>query len=98
MTQRTFQLMEAARALSIPERLDLIHAVSKSVAEDCRGVPASSDFWIGRSLDESAKEQGISAVQDISSLSGSFWPEEETTDAFLEFLAEQRRADRLETV
>ena len=98
MTQRTFQVIEAARALSVPERLELIHAVSKSVADDCRSLSASSDFWVGRSLEESATEQGVSVVQDISSLAGSFWPEEETTDAFLDFLAEQRLADRLESV
>src|SRR5262245_27900239 len=97
MTQRAYQIMEVARSLSVPERLELIQAVSKSVAEDCTNKAPQPEFWVVRPLKETIPERAIPVVQDVSALAGSFWPEEETTEEFLGFLAEQRLADRLAT-
>ena len=97
MTQRVRQVLESARSLSVPERLELIQEVSKSVAADCGSQAAASDFWVRRPHQETRMEQARPVIRDLSSLSGSFWPKEETTQEFLDFLAEQRLADRLES-
>ena len=63
-------------------------------------IPAKSDrgslwdlsgsFWRGTSLAELAIYQRVSPIVDIASLSGDFWPEDESVDEFIEAIGRWR--------
>lgn len=57
------------------------------------GSPVS-DFWRHKSLDELIAEQGVQPIDDFEGFLdeiGGVWPEEESIDEFLAWLAELRR-------
>jgi hypothetical protein len=49
-----------------------------------------SDFWKGKSVEELAREQGVTPIQSLDELAGS-WPEEDSVDDFLALIREVRR-------
>jgi len=50
-------------------------------------------FWTGLSVVELAKVQGVSPVDDANELWGDFWPEDESLEAFVNALYEDRRQE-----
>lgn len=53
-----------------------------------------ADFWRHKSLDELIAEQGVQPINDFQGFLdeiGDVWPEEESVDEFLAWLAETRR-------
>lgn len=54
----------------------------------------TTDFWRPKSLDELAAEQGVQPIEDFQRFLdeiGDVWPEEESTEEFIAWLAETRR-------
>jgi hypothetical protein len=51
---------------------------------------ADSEFWRAKSVDELARDQGVTPLRDANDLSGD-WPDEDSIDEFLGFLREVRR-------
>lgn len=52
----------------------------------------SQDFWAGKSLEQLRHLQRPMAVSALQEFAVDFWPEDESTDEFLSFLAEQRHS------
>jgi hypothetical protein len=56
--------------------------------------PAAPGFWGHKGLDELATEQGVHAIEDFQRFLdeiGDVWPDEESVDEFIAWLAETRR-------
>jgi hypothetical protein len=86
MTTRVEQLLEVAEQLSQSEKLELIQALSQSLLryyqpEEIERIPSHV--------------QRTAPVADLASLAADFWPEDETADDVNDFIAQQRREDRL---
>ena len=52
--------------------------------------PGGSEFWVGKSVEELASEQGIGSVKKLAELAID-WPQEESVDEFLALVREVRR-------
>jgi hypothetical protein len=48
-------------------------------------------FRESASLDQLIAEQGVTPIQDIDELAGDFWPEDESSDDFINWLREEHR-------
>lgn len=106
MTTEVHDILEAARALPPLEQLEVMQGLAQSLAQSLASssipVPsaletASSTFWQQKSLAEIAHEQPtpiFHGASDLRRFSMPDWPTDETTDDLLEFLHDQRRADR----
>lgn len=56
--------------------------------------PNSPSFWRHKNLDELIAEQAVRPIEDFQRFLdeiGDFWPEEESADEFIAWLAEMRR-------
>lgn len=94
MTTRLQEVIDAARSLSPLQQLEVMQAISQSLAQDYPHALRSAAFWDSRSIEETGGEQQVQTVTDISSLAVDFWPDEESADDLLGFMAAERRADR----
>ena len=50
----------------------------------------TEDFWSCRSLEELARGQGVQPVDDLTKLAADFWPDEESADDLIDFVARER--------
>ena len=55
-------------------------------------VAESQGFWAGKPLEQLRSRQKPMTVASLQDFAVDFWPEDESTDDFLSFLAEQRQA------
>ncbi len=88
------QVVDAARALSSRDKLELLAIISHDLQQAYALVDASAAFWAPRSLDEITQAQMAPAVTDIHDLAVDFWPDDETADDINQFVASQRQIDR----
>ncbi len=95
MTPQLQQVIAAARTLSPHDKLALLEVISRDLQQAYAVGEEGQAFWSPRSIDEVAQTQAAPAVTDISMLAVDFWPEDESADEFNQFVAGQRRADRL---
>ncbi len=51
------------------------------------------DFWKGATLAELANMQAVHPVRSLDDLWGTFWPENESVDAFIDSIRQWRRRD-----
>ena len=51
--------------------------------------PDNSEFWRGKSVEESAREQGVRPIRDLDDLAAE-WPEGESVDDFLALIRRSR--------
>jgi hypothetical protein len=94
MSTKMKSLIKAVRGLSPTEQLELIRAVTQFLDTSCRQEPLG-DFWKPKSIEEIADIQEKPAVSDLTKLAGDFWPKDESSDAFIDFVYTQRQEDRL---
>lgn len=94
MSRRLNSLMGAVRELSTSEQLELIRAVTELLDITC-GQDQFADFLTPKSIDEITQAHATPPVSDLSELAGDFWPEEESSDAFIDYIYKQRQEDRL---
>lgn len=94
MSTRLNSLIRAVRDLSTSEQLQLIRAVTELLDISC-GQDQSADLLKPKSIDEITQARGTPPVSDLSELAGDFWPEDESSDAFIDYIYKQRQEDRL---
>jgi len=88
-------LIEAVRGLSPTEQLELIRSVTQFLDTSCRQKEPSGDFWKLKSIEEIAGTHEKPSASDLAELAGDFWPEDESSDAFIDYVYTQRQEDRL---
>ncbi len=95
MTPDAQAILAAARALPAHEQLEVLQGLVQSLARTYPPLEdISSAFWKQRSLDDLAREQHISAVSNVQALAMPDWPADETADAIMAYVREQRSLDR----
>jgi hypothetical protein len=87
-------LIEAAQELSPLEQLDLIRALSHALQRSYLHTLSGDEFWKPKTLAEHIETQQVHSVADIASLRADFWPEDESADALITYIYDQRNEDR----
>ncbi len=59
--------------------------------DDAESEDSTSTFYAHNSVEELARQQGVGPVTDVSVLVGDFWPEDESSEEFIETLANWRK-------
>ena len=95
MNTKLQTLIEAAQELSPLEQLNLISVISQSLYHNYRQTQPAADFWEPPTLEQLVQAQQTRPITDIASLGGSFWPEDESADDFIEYIYQQRHEDRM---
>ena len=93
MSPQLRAIISKAKGLSPEEQIELINAISQSLQNK---LPEAKEFWQSRSLQELYKKQPVQVFQNIDDFASDFWPKEESTDEFIEFIWKQRHEDLLE--
>lgn len=92
MTTRVEDILEAARSLPPQEQLEVLKGLTQSLADAFSPLAtASAQFWSRRSIDDLAREQHVPVVNDVAVLAMPDWPEDESVDELIEYVARQRR-------
>lgn len=89
-TSRVRSIIEQLQELTPIELITLMQAI-------CQQLGETFSPFRSKTLDELRLEQGRKVVQDVSELQADFWPEEETTEEFEQYLAEERAEYRGDT-
>ncbi|MGC8494252.1 MAG: hypothetical protein ACP5SH_21210 [Syntrophobacteraceae bacterium] len=63
----------------------LIRVVTELPDISC-GQDQFADFLTPKSIDEITQARGMPPVSDLSELAGDFWPENESSDAFIDYI------------
>jgi hypothetical protein len=88
-------VLSAAHALPKDKQIELLRRLLDSLTSGPDGLDAASlRFWAPRSLEDLAAERGTPIVADIRALALPDWPADESADEVIEYLREQRHADR----
>lgn len=88
-------ILAAVHRLPPQEQQVVLRRLAESLVPDEKAIArANENFWKSRSIDEVIREQHIAPIYDLHTLAFSEWPEDESVDAFLEYVYGQRRADR----
>jgi len=110
MTTKLQTLINSAQELSLLEQVELIRAVFQFLYQSYQKELSAtnplhpptgsttrgrSSFWHPLTLEEIVQAQQTPVIQDISALQVDFWPKEETADAFIEYIYQQRKEDSL---
>jgi len=86
MTAGVEHILQEAQRLSPAEQSELIQALSLSLLHQYRQPePTAIPSVVRRTA----------PVSDLAHLIADFWPEDETADAINEYIARQRREDRM---
>ena len=83
-------LMEEAKTLPANQQIKLISMLSASLALSFTPKD-SDDFWQPKSLKVHQAEQQIMPLEDLRQASVDFWPDEESSEAFLTYTRRQRK-------
>jgi hypothetical protein len=96
MTTNLQKVIDSAEQLSLVEQLALLNALSKRLYQRYQqeNLTANQSFWEGQTLESILAQQNIPPITDISSLKADFWPEDESADDIIEFVEQERQADR----
>lgn len=100
MSAEVQDILEAARALPPFEQLQILQGLAQSLASSSSLVSveaANTTFWAHQSLEELAHEQHTPIFIDPGDLEFFVmpdWPADETVDDLLDYLHNQRQADR----
>ncbi len=95
MTPQLKRVIADARTLSPRDKLELLEVLSRDLQETYALAQESATFWTTRSIDEIVQAQAAPVITDVSALAVDSWPEDESADDLNQFIAEQRRTDRL---
>ncbi len=95
MTPQLERVIADARTLSPRDKLELLEVISRDLQQTYALAQESATFWTTRSIDEIVQAQAAPVITDVSALAVDFWPEDESADDLNQFIAEQRRTDRV---
>ena len=88
-------VLAAVHRLPPQGQREVLRRLAESLVPDEKAIArADEHFWKSRSIDEIIREQHIAPIYDLRTLAFSDWPEDESVDAFLEYVYGQRHADR----
>lgn len=88
-------IIAAVHRLPPQEQQEVLRRLAESLVPDEKAIDrADENFWKSHSIDEIIREQHIAPIYDLRALAFSDWPEDESVDAFLEYVYGQRHADR----
>lgn len=93
MTANLQTLIHSAEQLTPAEQIELINAVSNFLHQHYQQNLRTADFWQPQSIAAIVASQQTQPVPGISTLKVDFWPEDESADDFIEFVAQQHQAD-----
>ena len=98
MTTDLQTVIVSAQKLPFFEQVELLRAVSRFLSQSYhkKETPLTA-FWQPQSIEEIVQAQQTKPIQDISTLRVDFWAEQETDDAFIEYVYQQRKEDVLAT-
>jgi hypothetical protein len=82
MSSELQQVIDAARALSLRDKLELLQIIARDLQKVEAFTEASPAFWSLRSLDAIAQSQSAPVITDVHALAVGFWPEDELADDF----------------
>ncbi|MFN8499465.1 MAG: hypothetical protein U0641_16570 [Anaerolineae bacterium] len=94
MNTRVQTIVEASRALSALEKIELIQAISRDLHEDYALDLATAEFWQAHLLEDIERTQATQVVTDIRALIADFWPTQESADDINHYVAHTRLVDR----
>jgi len=86
MTASVEHVFQAAQRLSPAEQLELIQAISQWLLRQYRQTETDA-------IPSHVKR--TAPVTDLAQLAADFWPEEESADDINDYIAQQRREDRM---
>jgi hypothetical protein len=86
MTASVERVLQVVQHLSPSEQLELIQAISQSLLRQYQQNEANA---IPRAVKRTPP------ATDLAQLAADFWPEDETADDINDYVAQQRREDRL---
>ncbi len=86
MTANVERVLQAAQHLSPVEQLELIQAISQSLLRQYRQTESDA-------IPPHVKR--TAPVTDLAQLAADFWPEDESADDINDYIAQQRREDRM---
>jgi hypothetical protein len=94
MNTKLQTIIEAIQELSPLEQLQLISMISRSLSRTYQRLAPEAGFWEPQTLEQTAQAQGVRPIEQIASVAGDFWPEDESADDVIGYIYEQRREDR----
>ena len=95
MTVDLDSLIVSAEQLSFTEQIELLRALSQSLAKKYLPKELVPEFWKVHSIENIVNLQKTSPVENISTLKLDFWQKEENTDDFIAYIYQQREEDAL---
>lgn len=97
MTTKLKTIVHEIKELSLPEQMELTHIISLNLSrrygQPDQVIP-EENFWQSPSLAQLVRAKAPPVIEDIDTLAGDFWPEEESVDEFLDYIYTQRAEDR----
>lgn len=94
MTPHLNTIIRDAQKLSPFEQVELIAAVSQFLKGKQNKILINIDFWESRSIKQFAKSQKYK-MKEVLEIDPSFWPDDESTDDFNNFVDSQRKEDKI---
>jgi hypothetical protein len=98
MTSQLQQAIQIVQSLSSVEQAELLKVLSGILQQTHSLEEQNEHFWSSHSIDELTQKQQPPVFMELSSLATDFWDCEESTDAFLTFLHQQRSIEPIETL
>ncbi len=95
MNTRVQNIVEASRALSPLEKLEVIQELSRNLHEEYAVEALGAEFWKAPFGTDTGRAHSTPVITDIQALAVDFWPSEESADDINKFVSEQRLADSL---
>jgi hypothetical protein len=87
--------VSAAHALPRDKQLEIVRRLLNSLVGGSTGPETDgSSFWALRTIEELARERGTPIIADVRRLALPDWPADESADDLIDYLREQRHADR----
>lgn len=93
MSTTVQKVLAEAQQLSPVEQLDLIRALSESLRSQVRQQGVSPEAGHTAAIPDSVRR--APPVTNLDELVADFWPDDESADDLVNFVRQQREADRL---
>lgn len=90
-------IIESVQRLPLPDQLELLGEISRSLMLHYGKTSVQQDFWRPKTLNEIIEKSSAKAIDEINSLKVDFWPEDESADTFNDFIYNQRQEDISDT-
>ena len=86
-------IIESVRKLPLPDQLELLGEISRSLLSRYLKQETQHDFWNPPALRDIIKNSPAKKRDEIKTLKADFWPEDESADALIDYIYKQRRND-----